>query len=582
VTEERRLQGIGAADGIVVGPVYRVVDVDVPSGGAGGPAEQASATRALRAVAERLGAAASRLREAGRTDEAEIVEASQLMADDPTLLADVDALAASRPAIAALIEATERHAAVLASIPDPYLAARAADVRRLGRQAARLAEEAPPPARLPPSPPQWGGCRRSRYLRRAAAGGGASPVVLVARDLGPADLAEIELAGVEIGGIALADGSATSHAAIVARSWGVPLVIGLGETALAVPEHETVVLDGLTGALVVTPDVETVRQARAEIARRERRQADLARGRAAGAVTTDGQPIRLLVNAGTERDVVAGLTAGAEGVGLVRTELAFLDAINWPTEAEHLAALEPLLRHLDGKLVTARTLDFGADKLPPFLLDRTERGVSLQLAAPEALLAQLRAFVRAASRAGLRIMLPLVEHSTQLAAARDLLVAARHVVAPDAPLPPLGAMIESRRAVESADAIAAEADFLSIGTNDLVQDLLGLDRLTPAGTITSAADPRVLRAIHVVAQAAVRHGRTVEVCGESAGDRRLAVLLIGLGVSELSVAPSRIDEVRGAVRSVSRTRAAELAEAALVLDSAAAVLTMLEGALTAT
>jgi phosphoenolpyruvate-protein kinase (PTS system EI component) len=202
--------------------------------------------------------------------------------------------------------------------------------------------------------------------------------------------------------------------------------------------------------------------------------------------------------------------------------------------------------------------------------------VALQLGAPSSLLAQLRGLVQAGAGTALRIMLPLVEDPAQIEAARDLLVAAQQSVSSGAPLPPLGAMIESRRAVESADAIAAAADFLSIGTNDLVQDLLGLDRLTSAATVISAADPCVLRAIRTITDAAGQHGRTVEVCGESAGDPRLAILLIGLGVSELSVSASRLDAVREAVRSVSLRRASALANAALALDSAEAVLAMLD------
>jgi phosphoenolpyruvate-protein kinase (PTS system EI component) len=634
---ERRLSGVAGSDGVVVGPVHRLIDVEIPVEGAGGPAEQARARAALQRVATLLGEASRRLRAAGRTDEAEIVETSRLMAEDPSLQAEVEALAESRPAIAALLEATERQAALLAALPDPYLAARAADVRRLGRQAARAAGEAPPPDPLPSLP--WGRCAAritpttgprpsgfpvtsaappphgtaverwsppasrgvlpSPAAGREAAGEGLR-VILVARDLGPADLAEVELNGLAIGGIALAEGSVTSHAAIVARSLGVPLVVGLDADLLAVPDSVTAVLDGTAGVLVISPATPTLDQAWATIARQEQRQARLALSRDDGAVTADGHPIRLLVNASTEREVLAGLAAGAGGVGLLRTELAFLDVVHWPTVAQHEAALRPIFRHLAGRIVTVRTLDFGADKIPPFLRGRVERGVALQLLAlgndpvappssgpaggaapePSAMEAQLRALPRAWAEAGagsgLRVMLPLVEQAEQVDAARRSLHAAYRAVGLETALPPLGAMVETRRAVEQIDGIAATADFLSIGTNDLVHDLLGLDRLTPAATIRSAADPRLLRAVSTVTAAARRHHRTVEVCGEAAGDPRIAVLLIGLGVSELSVAPSRLDEVRAAVRAVTLAEAAHLAEAAAALDSADAVLALLD------
>jgi phosphoenolpyruvate-protein kinase (PTS system EI component) len=562
---ERRLQGVAGSDGIVIGPAYLLADVDVHRGGAGGPAEQRRAREALEQAAARLGAASEHLRAAGHHDEAEILETSRLMAGDPTLLAEVETLAASRSAVAALLDATERQAALLAVLPDPYLAARAADVRRLGRQAARLALH-PPAPRLPAPQPSPSG-RGSLFL---------APAIVVARDLGPADLAEIELAGIPVGGLALAEGSVTSHAAIVARSLGVPLVVGLGEDALTVTDGSTVVLDGVTGSLVTSPNQRTVRRTYAEAARLAQRRVRLAHDRDAGAVTADGQAIRLLVNASTEREVLTGLAAGAEGIGLLRTELAFLDAADWPTDEQHENALRPILRHLAGRPATVRTLDFGADKLPPFLRGRAERGIALQLGQPGALGAQLRALLRAGADAWLRIMLPLVADAGQLEVARRQLRAAHRAVGPAVPLPPLGAMIETRAAVEQLEAVAAVADFLSIGTNDLVQDLLGLDRLSPAATVRAAADPRVLRTIRAVTEAARRHGRRVEVCGEATGDPSIAVLLIGLGVAELSVAPSRLDEVRAAVRACTLAGAAALAERSLTLGSAEEVLALLD------
>ena len=348
---------------------------------------------------------------------------------------------------------------------------------------------------------------------------------------------------------------------------------------MALMDDLTVVLDGMSGVLVISPADATLRQARTAISARQRRAAQLARSRERPAATADGHQIRLLVNASTEREILAGLKAGADGIGLLRTELAFLDATDWPTAAQHEAAVRPILRHLDGRPVTVRTLDFGADKTPPFLRSRAERGLALQLATPGALEAQLRGLLQAGSATGagtgLRIMLPLVESADQLKAARHVLRTVHQAVASETAPPPLGAMIETWRAVEQIEAIAAAADFLSIGTNDLVQDLLGLDRRTPAATVRSAADPRILRAISAVTAAARRQDIDVEVCGEAAGDPRIAVLLIGLGVLELSVAPSRLDEVRAAIQAVTLTQAGTLAETAATLTSADAVLAIL-------
>lgn len=576
---ERRLRGSPAAGGIAVGPVYRLAEIEVataprapdPAPGAvgtgraaprtgarraGGPLEQARAARALATLARQLSDASMRLDAAGRVEEAQILDATCLMAADPTLLADVERLAADRSAAAALVEATERHAALLAALPDPDLAARAADVRRLGRLAARLLSE-----------PTIAQASHPRPLQ---------PIVLVARELGPVDLADLEWRGIAVAGIALAEGGATTHAAIVARSLGIPLVVGLGDAVLDVPPGATLVLDGTEGILVAHPAPETLRLAHAAVRRQAGQRTALARDRAAGAVTRDGHAVRLLANASAEREVLAGLEAGAEGVGLLRSELAFLDVPAWPDEAQHIAALAPLARHLRGRVLTVRTLDFGADKAPPFLRGRSERGIALQLAEPDALAAQLRALLRSGADARLRILLPYVERAEQVEATRVLLAAAHAEVGGAGPLPPLGAMIETAAAVAQADALAEAADFLSVGTNDLVQDVLGLDRLSPSASIEAAAEPRVLGAIAAVVEAAARHGRAVEVCGEAAGEPRLAVLLVGLGVAELSAAPARLDVVRAAVRATTLARAAELARTALTRASAAEVLALLD------
>jgi phosphoenolpyruvate-protein kinase (PTS system EI component) len=268
--------------------------------------------------------------------------------------------------------------------------------------------------------------------------------------------------------------------------------------------------------------------------------AEAAATRELPAVTRDGRAVRLLCNAATAAEVAAGLEAGAEGVGLLRTELAFLDAPRWPDEDEHAAALAPLLSLLGGRVATVRTLDFGADKTPPFLAGIHERGIALLLAHEHALAAQLRAVLRVAGAASLRVLLPLVESPEQVRAVRALLRG-------DSP-PPIGAMIETPAGVARVTEIALEADFLSIGTNDLVQSTLGLDRESPEASIAMAAHPDVLAGIRSVTRAAAAAGLTVEVCGEAAGDPEIAALFVALGVDELSVAPTRLDDLRAAIR----------------------------------
>jgi phosphoenolpyruvate-protein kinase (PTS system EI component) len=294
----------------------------------------------------------------------------------------------------------------------------------------------------------------------------------------------------------------------------------------------------------------------------------LAGSRALPAETVDGRKIRLLCNASTPAEVNAGLAAGAEGVGLLRTELAFLEAWDWPTDAQHAKALEPALALLAGRTATVRTLDFGADKTPPFLAGVTERGVALSLAHPDHFEAQLRAILETGATSALRVLVPLVRDADQLREARELLDKARESVRWSGLPPALGAMIETPEAASRADEIAAEADFLSIGTNDLVQYTLGLDRELPLATVQAAAAPEVLGHIAAVVKAAHAHDLVVEVCGEAAGEAPLVVLLVGLGVDELSIAPTRLDEVRTVVRRISAAKAEQAAGWAVAADSA--------------
>jgi phosphoenolpyruvate-protein kinase (PTS system EI component) len=318
------------------------------------------------------------------------------------------------------------------------------------------------------------------------------------------------------------------------------MVVGLGEKLLEAPDGGEVVLDGDEGVLVLAPDAALRTRAAAAVLARGRERRRLAASRGLPAVTRDGRRIRLLCNAAGPEEVLAGLAAGAEGVGLLRTELAFLEATSWPTESEHAAALEPVLTALGRRVATVRTLDFGADKTPPFLAGVEERGLALMLAHPEALLAQLRALARVGRGAQIRVLLPMVESAEQVEAVRALLPEAW----------PLGAMIETPGAAGQAAEIAAVADFISIGTNDLVQYTLGLDRELPLASALAAAHPTVLGHIAHVVEAAHAEGLSVEVCGEAAGEPPVVALLVGLGVDELSVAPARLDVVRETVRSV--------------------------------
>jgi phosphoenolpyruvate-protein kinase (PTS system EI component) len=523
---ETVLSGVPAAPGAGAGPAR------VLAGAAGGPERPAPAAggdelvlarSSLAAARASLEATAARLRADGRRAEAEIVEAGALMAADPALDASVAArVADGRAAVAALLEAAEDHAARIAALPDETLAARAADVRSLGRRAARLATGAP-------------------------ALGTAAGCVVVADDLGPADVAELDE---DVAAIALAAGGPTAHAAIVARSLGIPMAVGLGPRVLDVREGDVVAVDGDLGEVALAPSPQRVAEARAAARARHVPAAD----RDAPAITTDGERVRVLVNVAGPAEVRVGLLAGAEGIGLLRTELAFLEASAWPTAAEHHRLLAPVLEALGpGLPAVVRVLDFGADKTPPFLAGAAQRGIALLLAAPDALRAQLAALDDADG--DVRVLLPLVEDPAQVEAVRALTTR------------PVGAMVETPVAVAAAPALAAAADFLSIGTNDLSAETLGADRFRSGAA--PAHHPAVLR--HIAATVAAAGRTPLEVCGEAASDPIALPLLVGLGVRDVSVGAARVAAVRRWVRELSAARCAALARRALECSDAAEV-----------
>jgi phosphoenolpyruvate-protein kinase (PTS system EI component) len=540
---ERVLSGAPASPGLATGrarvlspPSEESAREPVSAGEA--PAEVERARLALKRAAAELDGIAAALRGEGRTGDAEIVETGALMAADPLLEAAVSEAVheRGRTAGAALVEATDQHAAAIESLPDPLLAARADDVRSLGRRAARIAAGAPDDV-----------------------GRNGSAFILVAEDLGPADVAEH---GDRLAGIALAAGAVTAHAAIVARSLGIPMAVKAGAELLEIADGAPLVVDGGEGEVIVEPSA--TRAALATAASEERAH-ERARDRADSslpAVTTDGRRVRVLVNAATEAEVSAGLAAGAEGAGLIRTELAFLDSPGWPSRTQHRAALAPILASLAGRTATVRVLDFGGDKVPPFLRQEPRRGIELLLAYPGALRAQLGAIAELADGTDVRVLLPMVKTREDVTLTRAIITALGAELS-------LGAMIELPEAALAAAEIAAECDFLSIGTNDLTHATLGTDRF--AHGEAPAHDPRVLGHIAATVRAAQAAGIPLEVCGEAASDPLTVPVLVGLGADELSAGAARVGAVRAWVRGLVHSETVELARQALEARDAAEV-----------
>jgi phosphoenolpyruvate-protein kinase (PTS system EI component) len=536
---ERLLPGTPASPGAALGTAWRPPEqID---GGRVVPPDRREQERDIALTA--LAAAAGALTEVAAglpPDEAEIVVTAVLMAQDPVLVRAVEeaVLTSGLTAAEAIIRATGEHADAISALGDQTLAARADDVRSLGRRAARMttgeALSAPP----------------------------GSGLILIAHDLGPADVAELASA---LAGVALAGGGATAHAAIVARSLGIPMVTGLYEQVLEIADGTPLVLDGASGALILEPSAERVRVAQADMAARRLAAQRAQEQRDRPAVTTDGSRTTVLANVASREELDVGLRAGAEGVGLLRTELAFLDARGWPTEQEHTAALRPILSGLKGKPAVVRVLDFGADKSPPFLQDVPQRGVELLLAHPDAFAGQLRAILLLSQDHELRILLPMVDTAEQLAESRALVEHVARALG-IADIPPLGAMIETPLAVQNAGTIAERSHFLSIGTNDLTATTLQADRF--ARNTARAHHPRVLRAVAASVEAAHEAGIRIEVCGEAASDPIMLPLLVGLRIDELSVGAARVGEVRDWIRQLRTAEAAGLARSALTMDAA--------------
>ncbi|MFD8306474.1 putative PEP-binding protein [Streptomyces sp. NPDC059690] len=541
MTDRRTYAGHVAAPGIALGVVHRtdrpLTTTALPHRADGDPTQQI--TDAFDDVAARLLDLSTSLREQGKDEQADIMEVNSYIAQDQDLRDQaVKRADDGQPVAVAVRLAVDAYAGIIAALDDPTLAERAADVRQVGRRVlAHLHGE------TGPTPDQ--------------------PLVLVAHEIGAADLLE---PGQTVTAAISVTGGPNSHAAIVARSLGIPFLLGVDAELLELLDGQEVLLDAdRAGAVVHPEDEERTRALRAMEAARARRLA-LAEERHLPAETLDQHRIVLRANVATLAEARAAVTTGAEGVGLLRTELPFLNHPAWPTRDQHAATLVPVLRALSGQVVTARTLDFADDKLPLFLAEGREggrlgRGLPLMLAQPDAFADQFRSLLGAGADTDLRIMIPMVASVDELRACRRLLEAA--ATEAGVPVPPLGIMVELPEAVAAADALAHEASFFSIGSNDLTCQILGLDRRDPTATPAMAAHPAVLDAIARVVTAAHRHDRQVSVCGDAAAHPLVTPLLIGIGCDSLSVGPAALDEVRARIRRLRHDTCASLAALAL-------------------
>ena len=511
--------------------------------------------RAIEEVRADLAGKTARLQSAGLTAESGILEAQALMLDDPALVDGVaELMAQGRPADESVASAMAPFAEMLRTSPDPVFQARAADVEDVVDQLRRALHGA---GGTPPPPLQ--------------------PSIVVARDLAPSQTAGLDRALVL--GFATEQGSATAHTAILARALGLPAVVGITGLVDAVEDGQAVLLDGDDGSLVIDPSPDLVATVRPP--------ADAASD-AEPAITRDGRRVEVGCNAAGVDDARRAAAAGADGIGLLRSEFLFLGSDRLPSEDEQVAVLEEVTTAMGERPVILRTLDVGADKPLPALPQPLEanpalgvRGLRLQLLRrPDLLLDQLRAALRVSARHPLRLMFPMVSTLDEVRQAKVLVEQARRDVTPsaaDGTGMRVGIMIEVPAAAIAADMLAAEVDFFSLGTNDLTQYLFAADRTNPElAPLADSLHPALLRMVDQVVKAAHRRNRWVGVCGEMASDLWAVPLLVGLGIDELSVHPPAVARIKALVRSLDAAACGRAARAALKLDSGAAVRYLVE------
>ncbi len=535
--DDGMLHGVAASPGVAVGQVFqlRYDDVVIEERASDPEHERRALDAAIAAAHLQLDALRSRLAEEADEDRAAIFSAHQELLQDPEVRDHAAAVIRDGASAAfAWREAFTSQAARLAALANPVLAGRATDLRDAGRRVLHLLagreidrQEVPPNS------------------------------IVIAEDLTPSDTASLDRECVL--GFCTTMGSATSHVAILARGFGIPAVAGIDPRALELAPGTRVLLDGDAGTVTIAPtaaEEEAVRQRRVA----SERAYDAAHAAASDPATTrDLHRIEVVGNIGTVAEARRVAELGGEGVGLLRTEFMFMERSSAPTEDDQTASYTAIARILGTeRILVIRTLDVGGDKPLPYLSLATEanpflgeRGVRLTLSRPELFRTQIRAVLRASLAGKVAIMFPMIATLAEWRAARELVEEERTALG--VPPIPTGIMVETAAAALLAEHFAREADFLSIGTNDLTQYTLAMDRTNPRlAPQVDALHPSVLRLIAATVEGGHAHGRWVGVCGALAGDRHAVPVLLGLGVDELSVDVPLIPTVKAQIRTLSR------------------------------
>ena len=553
---EHQLSGVVASPGLAMGRAahFQHAIGEVREEGDGVVLERRALQAALRAVIGDTEAEVAEARRRGLADQAAIFEAHHAMVDDPELLAQAKAsMAAGKSAGFAWRAAIASHCAALRASGNALLIERVGDLHDIERQ----------------------------VLRKLAGDALAAPVlpagaVVLADDLAPSDFSV--LAAAQVLAIVTARGGPTSHVAILARAQGIPTLVAVGPQLAQLADGQLLVVDAEQGLLDTRPGAERIAAVQQEVARRDRERAQALTQAHTEARTLDGLRIEVAANVASAADAQYAMRLGAEAVGLLRTELLFLERETAPSVAEQLVDYQGVVDAMEGRSVIIRTLDVGADKSLPYIAMPAEenpalglRGLRLSLARESLLTEQFSAILAVQPLSAVRIMLPMVTDAGEIRQARAVLdrLATRAGITER---PQLGVMIETPSAAVLADQLAREADFFSIGTNDLTQYTLCMDRCNPAlAARLDGMHPAVLRLIAQAAAGAGRHGRWIGVCGAMASEVRAVPLLIGLGVTELSASAAVLPEIKGVVRRLDAAECRVVAQRALQLDSAAEI-----------
>ncbi|MFT4068546.1 phosphoenolpyruvate--protein phosphotransferase [Paraburkholderia sp.] len=551
------LAGVCAAPGVAVGKLVRWDDADVD------PPEQASGTsaaesrlldKAIATVDADLDTIVRDASQRGAVGEAGIFAVHRVLLEDPTLLdAARDLISLGKSAGFAWRDAIRAQIGILSNVEDALLAERAADLRDIEKRVLRALGYTSAAARTLPD-----------------------EAVLAADEFTPSDLSSLDRTRVTA--LVMARGGATSHAAILARQAGIPALVAVGDALHAIPDGTEVVVDASTGRLEFAPtglDVERARRERSRLA--DVREANRRTSQQAAA-TSDGRAIEVAANIATLDDAQAAVDNGADAVGLLRTELLFIHRPAAPNADEHRQSYQAIVDALSGRTAIIRTLDVGADKEVDYLTLPPEpnpalglRGVRLAQVRPDLLDDQLRGLLAVRPVGAVRILLPMVTDAGELVRIRKRIDELARESGRTEPIE-VGVMIEVPSAALLADQLAQHADFLSIGTNDLTQYTLAMDRCQP--DLAAQADglhPAVLRLIAATVEGAAKHRKWVGVCGALAGDPLAMPLLVGLGVTELSVDPVSVPGIKARVRTLDYQLCRQRAQDALALDSAQAV-----------